>query len=115
MELGLINHKYPSGQRSAGLTYRITFLGEGPIDDDLMAVRALLGLNSPTGPSPVPPLNPAPVPTTGRLAGPLPGPASTSVMKPNMPDHQDLASHDTDISEERIPFYLKRKGVEKKS
>src|SRR5258708_26750536 len=34
-------------------------------------------------------------------------------MKPNMPDHQDLASHDTEVSEERIPFYLKRKGVEK--
>ena len=65
------------------------------------------------GLSSVPPLDPAPVPTTGRLAGPLPGPALTSVMKPNMPDHQDSASHDTDISEERIPFYLKRKGVEK--
>jgi len=72
-----------------------------------------LGLNSTTGPSPVPPLDPAPVPTTSRLVGPLPGPALTSVMKPNMPDHQDLASHDTEVSEERIPFYLKRKGVEK--
>src|SRR5258708_4539869 len=86
---------------------------QSQVDTLLMAVQALSGLNSPTGPSPVPPLDPAPAPTTSGLVGPLPGPASTSVMKPNMPDHQDLASHDTDISEERIPFYLKRKGVEK--
>src|SRR5258708_34671428 len=78
-----------------------------------MAVQALSGLNSPMGPSPVPPMDPAPVPTTGRMVGPLPGPASTSVMKPNMLDHQDSASHDTEVSDERIPFYLKRKGVEK--
>src|SRR5258708_16966415 len=77
----------------------------------LMAVQALLGLNSPTGPSPVPPLDPAPAPTTGGMVGPLPGPASTSVMNPNILDHQDLASHDTEVSEERIPFYLKRKRV----
>src|SRR5258705_8083240 len=86
---------------------------QSQVDTLLMAVQALSGLNSPTGPSPVPPLDPAPVPTTSRLAGPLPGPALTSVMKPNMPDHQDSASHDTDVSEKRIPFYLKRKGVEK--
>ena len=86
---------------------------QSQVDTLLMAVQALSGLNSPMGPSPVPPLDPAPVPTTSRLVGPLPGPALTSVMKPNMPDHQDSASHDTDVSEERIPFYLKRKGVEK--
>ena len=86
---------------------------QSQVDTLLMAVQALLGLNSPMGPSPVPPLDPAPAPTTSRLVGPLPGPALTSVMKPNMPDHQDSASHDTDVSEERIPFYLKRKGVEK--
>ncbi len=40
----------------------------------LMAVQALLGLNSPMGPSPVPPLDPAPAPTTSRLVGPLPLP-----------------------------------------
>src|SRR5258708_32778031 len=65
------------------------------------------------GPPPVPPLDPAPAPTTSKMAGPLPGPASTSVMKPNMLDHQDSASHDTEVSEERIRFYLKRNGVEK--
>src|SRR5260221_12484868 len=75
----------------------------------LMAVQALSGLNSPIGPSPVPPLDPSPVPTTSRLVGPLPGPALTSVIKSNMPDHQDAAMHDTDVSENRISFYLKRK------
>ncbi len=83
------------------------------VDTLLMAVQALMGMSSPMGPSPIPPLGPAPAPTTGNLAGPLPGPASTSVMKPYMLDHQDSANADTNISEERIPFYLKRKGVEK--
>ena len=83
------------------------------VDTLLMAVRALMGMNSPTGPSPIPPLDPAPAPTTGELVGPLPGPASTSAKKQHMPDHQDLANDDTDGSEERIPFYLKRKRVEK--
>ncbi len=86
---------------------------QSQVDTLLMAVQALSGLNSPTGPSPIPPLDPAPAPTTGELVGPLPGPASTSAKKQHMPDHQDLANDDTDGSEERIPFYLKRKGVEK--
>ncbi len=72
-----------------------------------------MGMNSPMGPSPLPPLDSAPVPTTGKLVGPLPGPALTSAKKQHMLDHQYLANNDTDRSEERIPFYLKRKGVEK--
>ncbi len=72
-----------------------------------------MGMNSPMGTSPIPPLDPAPAPTNGDLAGPPPGPALTSAKKQHMLDHQDLANNDTDGSEERIPFYLKRKGVEK--
>ncbi len=79
----------------------------------LMAVWSLTGMNGPMGPSPIPPLNPVPVPTTGELVGPFPGPASTSARKLYMPDPPDLANADTDVSEERIPFYLKKKGVEK--
>src|SRR5258708_10975308 len=67
---------------------------QSQVDTLLMAVQALSGLNSPMGPSPVPPLDPAPVPTTGRMAGPLPGTALASAMKPNMLDHTDSASHD---------------------
>src|SRR5258708_35735412 len=59
---------------------------QSQVDTLLMAVQALLGLNSPMGPSPVPPLAPAPPPTTSRLVGPLPRPASPSVINPTRPN-----------------------------
>ncbi len=56
-------------------------------------------------PIPIPPLDPAP--TTGELVGPFPaGPALTSARKQYMLDPPDSAHADTDMSEERIPFYL---------
>ncbi len=70
-----------------------------------------MGMNSPTGPSPIPPLDPAPVPTICELEGPFPSrPTSASNQRLNPPG---LANVDMDVLEERIPFYLKQKGVEK--
>src|SRR5258708_1552407 len=40
---------------------------QSQVDTLLMTVQALLGLNSPMGPSPIPPLDPAPAPTVVTL------------------------------------------------